>query len=78
MHLILALSLLLIGTRGMEQPHAGRWHPWFAWVPVRTIGGDPIPTVQEGGKVVWLRSVEREAFFGRWLFRIPGDTRTGP
>ena len=53
----------------------GFWHPWFAVFPVRLQGGKPIPTVQLGGKVVWLKTIERRRFFNRWIYREIGDTR---
>lgn len=51
------------------------WTLWFAWHPVRLQGGEPIPTVQEGGKMVWMKTIERQRFFGHWVYREIGDKR---
>lgn len=48
-------------------------HQWFAWYPVRLQGGEPIPSVQEGGRVVWLKNIERFRFFNHWVYREIGD-----
>lgn len=58
-----------------EADYDGFPHPWFAWHPVRLQGGKPIPTVQKGGRIVWLKSIERTRFFGRWVYREIGDKR---
>jgi hypothetical protein len=60
----------------MVDEYDGRWHPWYAWFPVRLQGGTPIPTVQEGGKMVCCKTIERMRFFGRWVYREVGDTRS--
>ncbi len=51
------------------------WCLWFAWYPVRLQGGAPIPSTQKGGEMVWLKTVERQQFFGRWIYREIGDKR---
>lgn len=53
----------------------GHPHCWFAWHPVRLQGGDPIPSVQEGGRLVWLKNIERFRFFDHWVYREIGDQR---
>lgn len=56
----------------------GKPRKWFAIHPVRLQGGVPIPTVQKGGKVVWLKTIERFWFFNHWVYREIGDTRELP
>lgn len=51
------------------------WERWFAWYPVRLQGGEPIPHIQEGGKMVFGKTIERVRFFDRWVYREIGDTR---
>jgi hypothetical protein len=61
---------LAMDARGADFPHQ-----WFAWHPVRLQGGHPIPSVQEGGHVVWMKTIERYRFFDHWVYRKIGDTR---
>lgn len=62
-------------TQPNEADYDGWPHRWFAWYPVRLQGGKPIPTVQEGGRIVWLKNIERTRFFDRWVYREIGDKR---
>jgi len=59
----------------MDNVGADHPHQWFAWKPVRLQGGQPIPSVKEGGRVVWLKTIERFRFFDRWVYREIGDKR---
>ena len=62
-------------SNSMYVANAGHPHRWFAWHPVRLQGGKPIPTVQEGGRIVWLKNIERFRFFDHWVYREIGDDR---
>lgn len=62
-------------ARAIDEAGADFPHQWFAWHPVRLQGGHPIPSVQEGGHVVWLKTIERYRFFDHWVYREIGDKR---
>ncbi len=70
-----ALGVFSMHTRSHGNDYDGFPHLWFAWHPVRLQGGKPIPTVQTGGRVVWLKNIERTRLFGRWVYREIGDKR---
>jgi hypothetical protein len=47
-------------------PPSDRWHPWFAWRPVRVWS-------PSGGEAsVWLENIERRRFFNTIDYRLPG------
>jgi hypothetical protein len=71
------LLLALTGTSSaLADDYDGHWHRWFAWHPVRLQGGKPIPSVQEGGKIIAGKTIERMRFFDRWVYREIGDKRS--
>lgn len=73
---VLLLGTLALGLNmKMDEPGAHHPHQWFAWHPVRLQGGDPIPSVQEGGRIVWMKNIERFRFFNHWVYREIGDKR---
>jgi hypothetical protein len=75
--IVVVMGALRLGSLDMKMSDEGADHPhqWFAWYPVRLQGGQPIPSVQLGGRVVWLKTIERTRFFNRWVYREIGDKR---
>ena len=71
----LAVAVLIVMVGPTQADNDGYPHRWFAWHPVRLQGGHPIPSVQKGGRVVWLKTIERFRFFDHWVYREIGDIR---